>query len=70
MTCGVETVSLDYTIYDLFKDKAEITSVITRTNLGYDLLPGGLNLAGADMDFTQTGREFMLSEALKSVKDN
>ena len=33
-------------------------------------MPGGLTLAGADMDFTQTGREYMLSEALEKVSEN
>src|SRR5699024_1717721 len=37
--------------------------------LGFDLLPGGLTLAGADMDFTQTGREYMLMEALEKVSE-
>ena len=33
-------------------------------------MPGGLTLAWADMDFTQTGREYMLSEALEKVSEN
>ena len=40
-----------------------------RQKLGFDLLPGGLTLAGADMDFTQTGREYMLMEALEKVSE-
>ena len=39
------------------------------SGLGFDILPGGLALAAADMDFTQAGREYMLSEALEAISD-
>jgi chromosome partitioning protein len=52
----------------VFKGSADLYELIQKTDLGYDLITGGLTLAGADMDFTQTGREFMLREALDSVR--
>ncbi len=55
------------TLYDVFKGAASVEEVIQKTELGYDLITGGLTLAGADMDFTQTGREYMLREALEAV---
>ena len=68
LSSGVDILSTDQTLYDVFKGTAELQDTIQKTDLGYDLSTGGLNLAVADMEFTQTGREFMLREALDSVK--
>lgn len=70
MSSGISPLETKGSIYDVFKDKANASKIIEMTALGYDVLPGGISLAGADMDFTQTGREFMLREALASVQDN
>lgn len=55
------------TIYDVFRSKATVDDAITATPLGYDLMPGGLNLASADMEFTQIGREKMLAKTLTKI---
>jgi len=68
LSSGVDILSMDQTLYDVFKGTADFQDTIQKTDLGYDLSTGGLNLAVADMEFTQTGREFMLREALDSVK--
>jgi chromosome partitioning protein len=68
LASGADILNMDQTLYDVFKGSAELPDLIQKTELGYDLITGGLTLAGADMDFTQTGREFMLREALDSVK--
>lgn len=68
LSSGVDILSMDQTLYDVFKGAADLQDTIQKTDLGYDLSTGGLNLAVADMEFTQTGREFMLREALDSVK--
>ena len=67
--CGVDTFQIEKTLYDVFKKKAAPEEIIVPVAVGYDLMPGGLTLAGADMDFTQTGREYMLKEALQDVKE-
>lgn len=66
-SCGVDMLNTEKTLFDVFKGNAEVWETIIPLKLGFDLLPGGLTLAGADMDFTQTGREYMLSEALETV---
>lgn len=66
---GIDMLSVEKTLYHVFKGAASVDEIKIRTKFGYDLLPGGLDLAGADMEFTQMGREFMLSEALESVQD-
>ena len=68
LSSGVDMLKLDRTLYDVFKGDAEVTDVIV-PGLGYDIVPGGLSLAAADMEFTQTGREYMLREALEAVSD-
>lgn len=57
------------TIYEVFAKKTGCREAIVKSPLGYDVIPSGLSLAGADMEFTQTGREFMLQEALENVKE-
>lgn len=68
--CGADILDLNNTIYDVFKGRAEMKDVIRHINFGYDLAAAGLSLAGADMEFTQTGREYILKEALESVQEN
>lgn len=67
---GIDMLGVEKTLYDVFRHTCRARDVIVHTNLGYDMMPGGLSLAGADMDFTQPGREFMLSEALKEVAES
>lgn len=67
LSSGIDTVDLEETLYDVFKKNASLNDILLTSSLGYDVLPGGLSLAGADMDFTQTGREYMLREALEAL---
>jgi len=57
----------DPTIYDVFAQKENVADVVKSTKLGFDLLPSSLALAAADMEFTATGKEFMLAEALEEL---
>lgn len=62
---GADILSMDKTLYDVFRGSVLFADLIHKTDMGYDLVTGGLALAGADMEFTQTGREYMLREALE-----
>jgi len=66
---GADLINLNSTVYDVFKGNSTISDIITHISLGFDLAAGGLQLAGADMEFTSTGREYLLREALESVQD-
>lgn len=68
LSCGVDILSLDNTLYDVFKQDCEAAKAVVNTPLGYDLLPGGLTLTSADTEFQQMGRYQMLSEALNEIK--
>ena len=69
LSCGVDLLSFTQTVYDVFKGLADVHAAIVETPLGYDLLPGGLSLAAADMEFTLLGREKMLAKALSKVDE-
>ena len=58
------------TLASVFKGESSTLDAITHTAHGVDLLKGSLDLAGADMEYTQLGRERMISEALEPVKEN
>lgn len=58
-----------YTLYDLFKGNAEPQQAIKSTVQG-DIIPGSLLLSGADMEYTQTGREYILSEIIEPLKES
>ena len=67
---GADILNMDKSLYDVFKETVGLQDLIQTTSHGYDLITGGLSLAGADMDFTQTGREYMLKEALDSLRND
>jgi len=55
-------------IYEVLKEQAELLEVIQQTDQT-DIIPSTLLLASADLEFTDTGREYLLNEALTPVKD-
>lgn len=57
------------TIYDVLRGKVSVTDSLQ--HLGdLDVIPSNILLSGADMEFTKTGREFLLKEVLDPVKGN
>lgn len=57
------------TMYEILNGDIDINNaIITKGNL--DLIPGNLFLSSADLEFTRTGKEYLLKESLDSVKDN
>lgn len=54
-------------VYELLKGKVTALDIVQHTPLG-DIIPGNLLLAGADMEFADTGREYLLSEALDEAE--
>jgi chromosome partitioning protein len=55
------------TIYEVLKGQISSVDAIQHT-AGGDILPANILLSGADMEFTHTGREYLLSEALKPLQ--
>jgi len=54
-------------VYELMKGQAVMSTSIQKTKQG-DIIAGSLMLSGADMEFTDTGREYILKEHLESIK--
>lgn len=73
-TAGVKPDDIETDVYQLFKQvgKREILSLkaVYKSPLGFDLLPGSLGLAGADMEFIRAGREYIMQEILEPLKEN
>jgi len=56
-------------VYELMKRTAVANQVIQHTAQG-DIIGGSLMLAGSDMEFTDTGREYILSETLEPLRSD
>lgn len=73
-SAGIDPQETGLDIYDLFTDhvkRGETPSLqaIKTAPAGFDIIPGSLGLAGADMEFSQQGREYILKEILEPVKE-
>lgn len=69
-TAGANFSPEQPTLYDYFCGKASVDDVLQHVKPGMDILTGGLLLSSADMDFTKSGREFMLCAALDKIRNN
>lgn len=56
------------TIYDVMKGDLAAIETVQSIN-GLNIIPSNILLSGADMEFTKTGREYLLKESLESLKD-
>ena len=64
---GAETEDCP-TIYEILKGEAKITFSIQKVP-SFDIISSNILLSGIELEFTQTGREFLLKEILNSVRD-
>ena len=64
--CGAENYNVQ-TIYEVMKRAASIQDAIQHTKGGYDVVPANIMLAGAEQEFSQTGKEHRLKEAVAPV---
>ena len=55
------------TIYNVMKKELRADDILQTTPSG-DILPANILLSGADMEFTATGRECLLKEAISDIK--
>ncbi len=57
------------TIYNALKNEVDITDTIQNIN-NFDFISSNILLSGVDVEFTQTGREYILKEKIESIKSN
>lgn len=58
----------DRNIYQVFKRERKASECIFTAEENLDIIPGSLYMAGADMEFSQAGREFLLKEAIEELR--
>lgn len=63
---GIDPDSVKLSVADLLEKKAAASDVVIHAAEG-DIIPGNYLLTSADLRFTGTGREYLLSNALKNV---
>ena len=54
------------TIYNVLKGELSASDILQHTKSG-DILPSNILLSGADTEFTMTGREYLLKEAISDI---
>lgn len=64
---GADT-DISASIYDVLKGEVKLQYAIQKTETA-DLIISSILLSGIELEFTKTGREFLLREALKPVMD-
>lgn len=64
---GAETEDCP-TIYEILKGEVK-TAFSVQKMPSFDIISSNILLSGIELEFTQTGREFLLKEALSPVKD-
>ena len=69
-TAGLDLLNTDNTLYNVFKGNTTLQACITSVGTSMFIVSGGLELSSADFEFTKTGREYMLREALEVVQDD
>lgn len=56
-------------IYEVLRGEILAREAVQHTPSG-DIIAGSLLMAGADMEFTQTGREYLLRDRLEDIRDD
>ncbi|QIB68410.1 ParA family protein [Aminipila butyrica] len=56
------------TLYDVFKGKATINEAVRSIDCGH-FISSNILLSTAELEFNHSGREFLLAEAIKDIKD-
>lgn len=67
-TANVDLLNLKTSLYDVFKGNASVNDALIQLNEGLYILVGSIDLASADREFTQLGRERMLKKALSQLE--
>lgn len=67
-TLGVDVLQIENTLYDVFKRRVDVNDAVVSIEQGFDLLPGSIEFASADREFTGAKSFYMLRDALRQLK--
>lgn len=67
-TARVDLLNLETSLYDVFKAGADVNQAVKQIREGLDILPGSIELARADREFTGAKSFFMLRDALGKLE--
>ncbi|MEY3689995.1 MAG: hypothetical protein RIT37_1557, partial [Bacteroidota bacterium] len=69
---GIDTKSLDHTVYEVLIGSSLVTDAIVSTMMPFlSVLPSHINLVGAEIEMIDLQeREYVLKQALSTIKDN
>ncbi|MDP9350635.1 MAG: ParA family protein [Chloroflexota bacterium] len=68
LACGYDPGELEHTIYDALIERVELKRILLPTQMGFDLAPSNIDLAGAEIDLqNEPGRDSLLRAALSSL---
>ena len=56
-------------LYSLFTGELETGKAISKSALGFDCITGGKELSRVELEFNETGREYLLREILDPIKE-
>lgn len=66
-TLGIDLLNVP-TLYNVMQKTEPVKKCVTPLEIGLDIIAGGLQLASADVEFTQPGREYLLKESLTELE--
>ena len=66
--CGYDPAELEHTVYDALVERVPLSRVLLPTQMGFQLAPSNIDLAGAEIDLqNEPGRDSLLRAALGSL---
>ncbi len=66
--CGYDPAELEHTVYDALIERVPLAKTLLPTQMGFDLAPSNIDLAGAEIDLqNEPGRDSLLRAAITSL---
>lgn len=71
MAAGITPGQNDIDMHDLFNAGGGLPSLqaVTHTQAGFDIIPGSMQFAGADKEYINMGREYILKEIITPLNE-
>jgi chromosome partitioning protein len=66
-SCGISN-SANATIYEVLQHACEAAGAIFQSTSAFDIIPSSILLSGAELEYTNTGREYLLKEVIARLQ--